>query len=100
MRQQQFFKYYQNFVPHSKTAFPSIPAPSYNEWLRDTNLIFPSEPLLTPIVYSQQLPLQPQDCKISYYSNSREKPSELSDSTDTTQSSCDEQKRKHESWGK
>ena len=56
MEQQQFLKYYQNFVSYCKTAFPSIPAPFYTEWLRDTNLIFPSEPPLLPTAYSQQLP--------------------------------------------
>ena len=100
MEQQQFLKYYQNFVSYCKTAFPSIPAPFYTEWLRDTNLIFPSEPPLLPTAYSQQLPPNKQDCHISYYNNSTEAPTELSDSIDTTQSSCNEQKKKRENWCK
>ena len=80
MKQQRFLKYYQNFVSYSKTAFLSIPAPSYTEWLRDTNLIFPSEPPLSTATYSQQLPPQQQGCNISYYSDSTEAPTKLSDS--------------------
>ena len=94
MEQHQFFKYYQSFVSYHKTVFPSIPAPSCTEWLINTNLIFPSEPPL----YSQQLPPQQQNCSnISYYNNNAETPTELSHSVDTTQSSCDEQKKKRAS---
>ena len=60
---------------------------------RDTNLIFPSQPPISPAAYSQQLALQQQDCHVSYYNNITEAPTELADSIDTTQSSCDEQKK-------
>ena len=98
--EQQYFKYYQSFVSYRKAAFPSIPAPSYTEWLRDTNLIFPSETPLSSAACSQQVPPQQQNCNMSFYNNSTEAPTELSDSIDTTQSSCDEQKKKRESWAK
>ena len=73
-----------------------MPVPSYTEWLRDTNLIFPLKPPLSPAANSQQQ----QDYNINYYNRSTEAPTELSDSIDMTQNSCDEQREKGESWGK
>ena len=79
---------------------PSMPVPSCTKWLRDTNLIFPSKPPLSPAANSQKLPPQQQDYNINYYNRSTQVPTELSDSIDMTQNSCDEQRKKGESWGK
>ena len=57
MEQQQFLKYYKNFESYHKTVFPSIPASSCTEWLRDASLIFPTEPPLSTAAYNQNLPL-------------------------------------------
>ena len=72
-------------MSYRKTAFPGIPAPFYTEWVRDTKLIFPSEPPLSTAASRQQVPPQQQDCNISYYNYSTEAPTELSDSIDTAQ---------------
>ena len=99
MEQQLFFKYYRNFVSYRKSSFPSIPALFYTEWLRNKNLAFPSEPPLSSAAYSQQLPPQQQDCSnISFYNSNTETPTESSDSVNSTQGSCGEQKKKCESW--
>ena len=78
--------------------FQHIPALFYTEWLRNKNLAFPSEPPLSSAAYSQQLPPQQQDCSnIGFYNSNTETPTESSDSVNSTQSSCGEQKKKCDS---
>ena len=102
MEQRQSFKFHQNFASYRKTALPNVPVPSYTEWLRDTNSTFSSEPPLSPAAYSEPTTatatarLQHQSLQQQYRCTHRV----FSDSTDTTQSRCDKQKKKCESWGK